>query len=95
MKCITIRKRCPKCKKGELVATGNAMSNSVGSSYQHRCQTCVDIILKEKPARLNCLEDVIYGDLTQSKLEYVWLPKAYPITEYKFTKKEQKIVWEK
>lgn len=41
MEVITTRKRCPKrgCK-GELVGTGSAMSNSIGTVYDHRCTIC-------------------------------------------------------
>lgn len=48
MKHVTVRKRCPKCKKGELLATGLIISNSTSTLYENECDSCFERIQLDK-----------------------------------------------
>lgn len=40
MKQITVRKKCDRCKEGEMKRNGIGYSNSAASYYDHVCNNC-------------------------------------------------------
>ena len=45
MKQITTRKKCTQYKcKGEILGTGTAFTNSIGTYYEHQCCKCGFIV---------------------------------------------------
>lgn len=96
MKQVTVRKKCPDCKKGEMKATGNGVSTGYNSTWKHKCDTCYT-----HPS--NTLEVagragvtfIVSSQSNTPELGVRFYDKAYPYEYFEFTKAEKKIKWEK